>query len=300
MTVRTVERPLAVEQRPRTGRRRQRPLAGLFQAAVTPRVILIGMCVLYVVPFYWMATTALKDNPELNIYPPTLWPQAPNPGNFVSAVRYIPFPQFFLNSVILTAGTAIGAGISNPLIAYGFARIKWPGRDVMFAIVMATIFVPFPVLILGLFDVFTKLGWIDTFLPLIVPAFFGNPFYIFLMRQFLLQLPIEISDSARIDGARELQIFWHIILPLAKPAVAVVIIFAAVAAWNEFLLPLIYLQDESRYPLAIGLQFFRSQHNVQYNLLMAASTLVVLPVLGLFLAFQKFFIEGVSVGAVKG
>src|SRR5207302_1914551 len=212
MTVRSVDRPL-VEQLPQAGRRNRRPLAVLLQSAVTPRVILIGMCFLYLVPFYWMATTALKDNPELNIYPPNLWPLAPNPGNFISAIRYIPFPQFFINSVILTAGTAIGAGISNPLIAYGFARIKWPGRDFVFAIV---------------------------------------------------------------------------------------IIFAAVAAWNEFLLPLIYLQDESRYPLAIGLQFFRSQHNVQYNLLMAASTLVVLPVLALFLGFQKFFIEGVSVGAVKG
>src|SRR5207302_11379776 len=125
----------------------------------------------------------------------------PNPRNVISAIRCCPFPQFCVTAMVLTACTAIGAGISNPLIAYGFARSKCPGRHFVFAIVMATIFVPFPVLILGLFDVFTKLGWIDTFLPLIIPAFFGNPFYIFLMRQFLLQLPVEISDSARIDGA---------------------------------------------------------------------------------------------------
>ena len=264
------------------------------------RIGLIVASVLFLAPLYWMANSALKNIDELSAFPPTLYPHAPAFDNFVRAVTYIPFGTFLLNSVILTTGVAIGAAISNPLIAYGFSRIKWPGRDFVFGIVLATIFLPFPVLIVALFDIFAKLHWIDTFLPIIVPAFFGNPFFIFLMRQFFLGLPNEISEQARIDGANEFQVFLRIIMPLAKPAVAVVIIFAAVQAWGEFLTPLLFLQDESKYPLSIGLQFYRQEHDVAYNLLMAASTLIVLPVVALFLAFQRFFIEGITVGAVKG
>jgi multiple sugar transport system permease protein len=247
-----------------------------------------------------MVNSALKNINELSSVPPTFYPHVPAFENFVRAVTYIPFGTFLLNSVILTTGVSIGAAISNPLIAYGFSRIRWPGRDFVFGIVLATIFLPFPVLIVALFDIFAKLHWIDTFLPIIVPAFFGNPFFIFLMRQFFMGLPQEISEQARIDGANEFQVFLRIILPLAKPAVAVVIIFAAVQAWGEFLTPLLFLQDESKYPLSIGLQFYRQEHDVAYNLLMAASTLVVLPVVALFIAFQRFFIQGITVGSVKG
>jgi multiple sugar transport system permease protein len=268
--------------------------------AVVARIGLLIACALFLLPFYWMANSALKGLQELSAFPPTLYPHAPAFDNFVRAVTYIPFGTFLLNSVILTGGVTIGAAISNPLIAYGFSRIKWPGRDFVFGIVLASIFLPFPVLIVALFDIFAKLHWIDTFLPIIVPAFFGNPFFIFLMRQFFLGLPNEISEQARIDGANEFQVFLHIILPLAKPAIAVVVIFAAVQAWGEFLTPLLFLQDEAKYPLSIGLQFYRQEHDVAYNLLMAASTLIVLPVVALFLAFQRFFIEGVTVGAVKG
>lgn len=264
------------------------------------RLGLIVACGLFLVPFYWMANSALKNISELSSVPPTFYPHAPAFENFVRAVTYIPFGTFLLNSVILTTGVSIGAAISNPLIAYGFSRIRWPGRDLVFGIVLATIFLPFPVLIVALFDIFAKLHWIDTFLPIIVPAFFGNPFFIFLMRQFFMGLPQEISEQARIDGANEFQVFLRIILPLAKPAVAVVIIFAAVQAWGEFLTPLLFLQDESKYPLSIGLQFYRQEHDVAYNLLMAASTLVVLPVVALFIAFQRFFIQGITVGSVKG
>ncbi len=269
-------------------------------ASLGPRLILIAMCALFLLPFWSMATAALKTTQELSTFPPTFFPHSFALENFSRAINYIPFGTFFLNSVYLTFWIALGAAISNPLIAYGFSRIKWPGRDVIFGIVMATIFIPFPVLIVALFDIFAKLHWIDTYLPMIVPAFFGNPFFIFLMRQFFLALPNEISEAARIDGANEFQTFLYVILPLARPAVAVVVIFAAVAAWGEFLAPLLYLQDETKYPLSIGLQFYRQEHDVSYNLLMAASTLIVLPVVALFLAFQRFFIEGVTVGSVKG
>ena len=288
--------PLAIARQPtpRPWRRLRLP------KSLGVRVGLIVASVLFLLPLYWMANSALKNIDELSSFPPTLYPHAPAFENFVRAVTYIPFGTFLLNSVILTTGVALGAAISNPLIAYGFSRIKWPGRDIVFGIVLASIFLPFPVLIVALFDIFAKLHWIDTFLPIIVPAFFGNPFFIFLMRQFFLGLPNEISEQARIDGANEFQVFIRIIMPLAKPAVAVVIIFAAVQAWGEFLTPLLFLQDESKYPLSIGLQFYRQEHDVAYNLLMAASTLIVLPVVALFLAFQRFFIEGITVGAVKG
>jgi multiple sugar transport system permease protein len=261
--------------------------------------VLLPMAIVYMVPFYWMVTTALKSNPELAVYPPTLWPHAPEWGNFRDATETIPFFRYLANTLVITGLTILGAVVSNPIIAYGFSRVQWPGRDTIFYVVIATIFIPFPVLIVALFDIFAKLGWVNTYLPLVVPMFFGNAFWIFLMRQFLLQIPQEISDAARMDGANELQIAYQIILPLARPAIAVVAIFAAIHAWNDFLGPLLYLQDESRYTLSIGLSFFRSQHDVQFNLLMAASSLVVLPVVVLFLFFQRSFIEGITIGSIK-
>jgi multiple sugar transport system permease protein len=263
------------------------------------RLVLIPMAIFYTLPYYWMIATALKSNQELAQSPPTLIPHSWQWSNFQDAVNYIPFNQYLLNTLIITGLTILGAVISNPLVAYGFSRVQWPGRDALFYVVLATVFIPFPVLIVALFDIFAKLGWVNTFLPLVVPAFFGNAFWIFLMRQFLMQIPQEISDAAKMDGANELQVAYQIILPLARPAIAVVAIFAAISAWNDFLGPLIYLQDESKYTLSIGLTFFRSTHDVQFNLLMAASTLVVLPVIVIFLAFQRSFIDGLTVGSIK-
>jgi multiple sugar transport system permease protein len=284
-------------------------LSRVVKRSVLPRVVLVLGSILFVTPFYWMFVSALKSVPELVRFPPTLIPGTLVWQNFVDAVNYIPFGIFAANSLIITVGATIGAVLSNTLIAYGFSRIQWPGRNLLFYICVATIFLPYPVILVALFDIFGRLpsfglqgstSWVDTFLPLIVPAFFGNPFYIFLMRQFMMGIPRELSDAAKVDGASELQTFWKVILPLTQPAVMVVAILAAVAAWNEFLLPLLYLQEESKYPLAVGLAFFTSQHDVAYNLLMAASTLIVLPVIVLFLFAQRFFIEGITVGGVKG
>jgi len=270
-----------------------------FRRQLVSRVVLLLMCSVFLVPLYWMVVTALKSNQELAAYPPTLWPHAMQWSNFPQAVTAIPFTRFLGNTLIITGLTVLGAVISNPLIAYGFSRIEWPGRDKIFFLVIATVFIPFPVLIVALFDIFARLGWINTYLPLVVPMFFGSAFWIFLMRQFLMQIPHEISEAARIDGASELQILFQIIMPLALPAIGVVGIFAAIHAWNDFIGPLIYLQDESKYTLAIGLTFFRSQYDVRFNLLMAASTLVVLPVIVIFLMFQRAFVEGITIGSVK-
>ncbi len=279
-----------------------RPFSGrrLIGAQVIPRIVLVLMCVVYFAPFYWMVATSLKDNLQLGAFPPIFWPHPFVWRNYLDAVNYIPFLRFFINSLILTAGATIGAVFSNSIIAYGFSRIEWKGREVLFYVAIATVFIPFPVTLVALFDIFAKLHWINTFRPLIVPTFFGQAFYMFLIRQFLMGIPRELSDAAHIDGANEFTIFRLIILPIMKPAIAVVAIFAAVGAWNDFLTPLIYLSEEARYPLSIGLQFYKAEHTVAFSLLMAASTLVVLPVVVLFLFFQRFFIEGVTVGAIKG
>jgi multiple sugar transport system permease protein len=296
-------RPIAVTAP--SGRRFRHVLTG----SILPRIVLIAFCLLFIAPFYWMVVSALKSVPEASTFPPTLIPQAWRWQNFVDAVNFIPFGLYAINSLTITVGATIGAVLSNTVIAYGFSRIQWPGRNKLFYVCVATIFLPYPVVLVALFDIFSKLpsfgiqgghSWVNTFLPLIVPAFFGNPFYIFLMRQFMMGIPKELSDAARVDGASEIQTFWHVILPLTKPAVTVIAILAAVAAWNEFLLPLLYLQENNKYPLAIGLAFFTSEHDVAYNLLMAASTLIVLPIVIVFILAQRFFIEGITVGGVKG
>jgi multiple sugar transport system permease protein len=297
-------RPIAV-----TARRRPPRLRRLFSREVLPRIVLILGSLAFIAPFYWMFVSALKTNAEGAVSPPTLIPESWAWQNFYDAVTFIPFGLFAANSLTIALGATIGAVLSNTLIAYGFSRIQWPGRNLFFYICVATIFLPYPVILVALFDIFGRLpsfglqgsrSWVDTFLPLIVPAFFGNPFYIFLMRQFMMGIPRELSDAARVDGASEVQTFWQVILPLTRPAVTVVAILAAVAAWNEFLLPLLYLTDNSKYPLAVGLAFFTREHDVAYNLLMAASTLIVLPVVVVFVLAQRFFIEGITVGGVKG
>jgi multiple sugar transport system permease protein len=288
---------------------RRRQIGNRLTESILPRIILIAAAFVFILPFYWMFVSALKSNRELRNFPPTLVPLDWVWQNFVDAVNYIPFGLYALNSLIITVGVTIGAVLSNTLVAYGFSRIQWPGRNKVFYLCIATLFLPYPVILVALFDIFGRLpsfglqgsrSWVNTFLPLIVPAFFGNPFYIFLMRQFMLGIPRELSDAARVDGANEIQTFWRVILPLTKPAVVVVAIFAAVGAWNEFLLPLLYLQENSKYPLAVGLAFYTSEHDVAYNLLMAAATLVVLPVIVVFIFGQRFFVEGITVGGVKG
>ncbi len=276
-----------------------RLVARTLREKVVPRIFLLAMAILFLIPLYWMVITAFKTPAELTSIPPTIWPRSLRWQNFVDAVSAIPFGQYFVNTVIITGLSTVGAVVSNLLIAYGFACIKWPGRDFVFYLVIATIFIPFPIVAVPLFDMFASLHWVNTFLPLIVPACFGNGFFIFLLRQFLLQIPPEMLEAARIDGAHELQIMYRVIMPMARPALATVAIFAMIASWNDFLGPLIYLQDDSKRTLAIGLQFFRSLHDVQLNLLMAASVLVILPEIILFILFQRYFIEGVTVGSIR-
>lgn len=273
----------------------------MLQQKVIPRAILILMCAVFILPFYWMLALGLKSNAELAVYPPTLYPHDPQWGNFKASTEVFPFWTFGRNTLFITLLTIIGAVISNPIIAYGFSRINWPGRDKVFLVVLATVFMPFPVIIVALVDIYARLGWINTYLPLVVPMFLGSAFWIFLMRQFMLGIPMDLSDAARLDGANEFQIFFQVILPQCIPALGVIAIFAGLHAWNDFIGPLIFLTSERLYTLPIGLTFFQASnaYDVRFNLMMAASTLVVLPVIVLFLLFQKSFIGGISAGAIK-
>jgi multiple sugar transport system permease protein len=268
------------------------------------RLFLIAASLFYLSPMYWMLVTALKSDKELAQFPPTLWPQELVWKNFDQATKTFPFLPYLGNTIIYAAFTVLGSVLSNFVIAYGFSRIKWPGRDLLFYPVIASIFifVQFPVnpiTMVPMFSLFAGLGLVNSFLPLVLPSFLGNPFFIFLLRQFMLQIPASLSEAARLDGANEFQIMARIILPLTRPALVVVALLAGVNAWNDFLGPLIYLQNDKLYTLSLGLTFFKTMHGIQFNLLMAASCLVVVPVVVVFLCFQRFFLEGVSLGSGK-
>ena len=211
------------------------------------------------------------------------------------------FWRYLFNTLTLCFLTVLGTVFSSAMVAYGFSRIDWPGRNKMFAVVLATMMVPFPVLMVPMYALFRELGWIGTLKPLWVPFFFASAFNVFLLRQFFMTIPRDITEAARIDGCSELRIFLQIILPLAKPALMVVALFQFMATWNDFLGPVIYLTDQADYTLALGLQQFQSQQNgVPWNLLMAASSLIVLPVVLLFFITQRTFIEGISMTGLKG
>ncbi|GHV03341.1 sugar ABC transporter permease [Spirochaetia bacterium] len=272
----------------------------IIASKIVPRIILILMCFIFILPYYWMIISSLKSSVELRTAPPTLFPHEFHFEHYAEALKYIPFVRYMTNSLIIVVFSVLGAIVSNSLISYGISRIPWKGRKLIFSLVIGSMFIPFPVILVALFDIFAKLHLVNSFFPLIIPAYTGGAMHIFMMRQYLLGLPMEISDAGYIDGANEFQIFRLLILPLMKPVIAVVAIFTALAHWNDFMGPLIYIQDQNLYPLSIGLQFFRSEQLVEYSMLMAASTLVVLPVVVIFLCFQRFFIQGITVGSLKG
>ncbi len=265
-------------------------------------VLVILFCVLFALPFIWMLSTAVKDDPQTYHVPP-IW--IPNPMyfiNFPNALQRLPFGRFFLNTMIYAIPSAVGSVISGALVAYGFARLRWWSRDVLFFICISTLMIPFQVTMIPLYIIFKNLGWLNSYKALVIPTFFGNAYFIFLLRQFFLTIPQELSDAARVDGCSELGIFWRIILPLAKPALAVVALFQFMGAWNDYLGPLIFLSKEELYPIALGLQMFRSQfqEKLVWPYLMAASTVTILPVILIFYFTQRVFVEGVTITGLKG
>ncbi|MFJ5759844.1 carbohydrate ABC transporter permease [Neobacillus sp. NPDC093182] len=260
-------------------------------------IILILGSLLILSPIWWMIATSLKDMKEIMTYPPTFLPKEWHWENYLITLQKGPFLQYTLNTLFITFFVVIGNVVANSFIAYGFAKIHFKGRNVLFACVLATMMIPGFVTLVPQYVIYAKLGWLNTYLPLILPAFFGSAFNIFLLRQFFLTIPNELIEAAKIDGANHLYIWWKIFIPLAKPAIATVAIFSFNGAWNDFLGPLLYINDESLYTLQLGLQIFKGQNDTQWNFLMAGSLMVLLPVITIFFFFQRYFIEGMNLTA---
>jgi len=274
-----------------------------------PHLALILVCTAAAIPFLWMLCTSFKTAEHAMDFPPQWWPHPFRWQNYTELFHSEKFDLLLWtrNTLVVVTLSVLGTTISSALVAYGFAKIKFKGRGVLFAIMLSTMMIPFPVTMVSLFSMFRWLGdhthtqWLGTFKPLWVPAWFGGAFNIFLLRQFFLTIPDDLSEAARIDGCSELGIFVRIILPLSRPALTVVALFAFMGTWNDFLGPLIYIQRPEQFTLALGLQNLQSQHGgTPWHTLMAASVLVILPVLILFFLAQKTFIEGIATTGMKG
>lgn len=267
---------------------------------VVTHIVLLPIAFIFLLPFLWMLSTSLKTDQQLFVYPPEWIPNPFNWANYPNAVTYIPFFLYLRNTLLIAVLATIGALLSCSMVAYSLARIPWPGRNILFIATIATLMIPFQVTLIPLFLVFRNLGWVGDFRPLIVPHFFGGALYIFLLRQFFMTIPMELSEAARMDGASEFRIYWAIILPLAKAALATVAIFEFIARWRDYLGPLIYLSDQKLYTLSLGLHQYSSQYGREWGLLMAASVLITLPIILLFFFLQKTFVQGVTLTGIKG
>jgi ABC-type glycerol-3-phosphate transport system permease component len=275
---------------------------------------LVLISIIWIVPFLWMLATSLKLPQDL--VGSSFWPEHPSIEPYITAFfafdRFPNWVRWLTNTLIITLVAVFGKVISTTLVAYSFARLRWRGRETLFAVVLATMMIPGVVTMIPSFIVFSKLpafgfqgspNWINTFLPLTVPAFTGDAFFIFLMRQQMRSIPMELSEAAKIDGASELRIWWNVIAPLVRPVMAVVAIFTFPGAWEDCMGPLLYLQSEDKYTLQLGLRQFEAAAGglPAWNELMAASLVVMIPVIVIFLLFQNYFIEGVQIsGSLKG
>jgi multiple sugar transport system permease protein len=270
--------------------------------ATVTHVILIAGSIAVLIPLAWMLSTSLKPTTQVSKWPP-IW--IPNPimwSNYVHAMVIFPvsFAVFVRNSVILSLGQSVGTVLSNMIVAYAFARLRFRGREILFLIVLGTMMLPGQVTMIPLFILFSKLGWVNTYYPLIVPAFFGGAYFVFLLRQFYTTIPRELDDAARIDGCGIMGVFFRIILPLSKPALGISAIFSFSWAWNDFLGPLIYLSKMETFPLALALSYLKSTYRVLWSELMVTSFIAMIPPLILFFVAQRYYIQGIVITGVKG
>ncbi|MFE0557519.1 carbohydrate ABC transporter permease [Paenibacillus sp. NPDC058910] len=261
---------------------------------------LIAGALIVIVPLLWTFFTSLKSPAEVfkdNFFP-TVWHWT----NYRDAVQAVPFFKFLGNTLIILIPVLIGTVLSSAICAYGFARFNFKGKRLLFLVLLATMMLPSQVTMIPMFIMFKEIGWVDTFLPLIIPAFFGGgAFNIFLIRQFMRGIPRDLDESAFVDGANRFQIFTRIVLPLSVAPLIAVSIFTFMGVWNDFQGPLIYLNSSDKYTLALGLSMFKGLYNVEWNMLMAATILIMLPALIVFFLAQKYFIEGISISsAIKG
>jgi multiple sugar transport system permease protein len=263
-------------------------------------VLLTGLGALFSLPFFWMVSSSLKIEARIWIYPPQWIPDPVLWSNYPEALSQMNFARLLANTVFLTGVGTLFVVISSSWITYGFARFRFPGRNVLFAILLSTMMIPGQVTMIPTFILFRELNWLNTYKPLLVPALFGSPFYIFLLRQFFMTIPTELDDAAKIDGCSYTGIWWRILLPLTKPALATVTVFSVIYGWNDFLWPLIVLNDESKFNLSLGLSTFRGVYQVKWSYLMAASVVILLPCVALYFFAQRYIIEGVTLTGLKG
>lgn len=299
----TVAKPVPTRAAPSTGSQARGKLISNFFTYL----LLVVLGLTWIFPLFWMVTSALKDDPQVYTVPPVMIPSPMYWNNFWDAWTRFDFNTAAFNSIFrYSLPATVFTVLSSTVVAYGFSRIRWRGRETFFWLCIATMMLPWQVTMVPLFITFKQLGWINTYLPLVVPSLFGNAYFIFLLRQFFMSVPEELSDAARIDGTSELGILFRILLPLSKPALAVVILFRFLWSWNDYLGPLIYISAEPMQPLALALFRLRtlalSMGNtaMAYPHLMAVSTIVALPVILAFVFAQRTFIEGISMTGIKG
>jgi ABC-type glycerol-3-phosphate transport system permease component len=271
-------------------------------SSLLTHLLLSAVAALFVIPFLWLIVTSLKPLDQVFTDPPQWIPDPVLWQNYVEALTSpaFPFPRLLRNTLFYTILSTFGIVISSGVVAYAFARMSFWGRDVLFSITLATMMLPGIVLLIPTYILFQTFGWVGSYAPLIVPTYFGNAFNIFLLRQFMMTIPWDLTDSAHVDGANEFVILWRIVFPLVKPALMVVAVFHFMYAWNDFLGPLIYLDDADAYPLVLGLYAFQTRFTVEWNLMMAASLSVTFPLIVLFFVAQRYFIEGITLTGMKG
>lgn len=304
--------PVSVERAPvsatefvaNVGQRRRKGRGALGSESRTKRALLLVLTILlaliFVFPLIWMLLTSFKPLPEAVAYPPIWWPHHFLFSNYPNALASEPFLGYFKWTLVYALSTMLGVALSSSLVAYGFACLEWRGRDQLFYVMVATMLLPFIVTLIPLFVLYKHLGWVGSYKPLIIPTFFGSSvFSTFLLRQFFMGIPKPLLDAARIDGASEFYIYRRVVLPLAKPALASVVLFQFLYAWNDFLGPLIYIDKSSLYPISLGLYEFLGQYTTNWSWLMAATTIALLPVVVLFFLTQRYFVEGVTVTGLK-
>lgn len=262
--------------------------------AIVSALLLLGALIL-LSPVWWMVSTSLKSMEEIMQFPPTFIPETFRWENYVEAWNTAPFTRWTLNTLFIAVCVVIGNVLVNSFVAYAFAKIPFPGRNFLFTVVLGSMLIPGFITMIPQYMLFSKLGWVNTYLPLIVPAFFGSSFFIFLMRQFFMKIPNELIEAAKMDGANHFYIWWKIMLPLVKPALATVALLTFVGSWNDLLGPLLYVNDEKLYTLQIGLTTFKGTVQTAWHYLMAASVIVLIPVVILFFTFQRYFIEGMNI-----
>ncbi|MFD2615644.1 carbohydrate ABC transporter permease [Paenibacillus gansuensis] len=295
-----METPLSDRSR-KTGLRLKRKRSRTLAMTASYLVLTAGALII-LIPFFWMLSTSLKEKVDVYKFPPEWIPSPAQWHNFPDALTTFPFPLYTFNTAIIVFFVLIGTLLSCSLASFGFARLSAPGRDFIFMLLLATMMLPYAVTMVPLYILFNKLGWINTFLPLIVPSWFGNAFYIFLMRQFFMSIPRELEESARIDGCSTFMIWLRILVPLTRPVMVTVGVFTFMATWNDFMTPLIYLTDESKRTLALALSYFQgsARSSPELHLLMAATIYAVAPCLILYFTCQRIFVKGIVFTGVKG